>query len=881
MAEHGKRSALRAANIASLGGASAFRKPKATNHEHGSSRATNIGESDCPMTTQNLAWRVLLLNTKDSNPNFYIPLSIEQALREHPAVEEVFNVGYDDALPTAISQRCNLLLAVDGEELDRGLCQRLAAVCGTSALWVSEDPYERRLNVRNGELFDRVFTNDSASVASYAGRASHLPFAANPNIHEFALPGEDDEEQHYRYDLLFVGTAWPNRVRFLKTLLQRVEGLKVKLALPQNEHLPPPDLDLATSSFSWRAANSEVARFANRSRIVLTLHRDFALSGDATSAVTPGPRLFEAALAGGFQLVDASLGETATYYEIDRELAAFDDVDECVSKIHYYLARPSERLAVARAAQQRTRREHLYAHRVATLLGALERDADAARAPNARPVETAKSRRILFVCHNHISCGNYGGVEVYVDLLARNLPSDMESLIYFRDGSAPDSRLMRVLDVRAGTSRELHFSSPCTMETLTNLEREQEFARLLHDERIDLVHFHHMLGHPWSLPLVARTLGVATVTTVHDYFPACVRHCLTNLWRRYCRAAELPEETCDVCLLEHYGVAQGSQTVRRGYVTEVMDAQDLVIFVSRAAHDHTVDLLPIRTSPGHTMIEGVPIAPVDAARAHSSFTLPLRVAVPGNISLEKGGDSLCRVFSAMRDDPVEFHVMGRVDPPFDKILKSLGRPSIKILGGYRPEEACSMLAQCDVALLLSIWPETYVLTLSEAWHARVVPIVTDIGALGERVAHGINGFKVPVDEPGAVVHRLRDLLHAPEKLAATRQNIDGTLYRNLADHVEVLSGHYRRLLRKYRVVERANGHVYEPPRLRPAGGGRSFLRRPVWHQSENPTLLGPVQPLVKLSRFQRARQYVRNHGIRATVRRAVQEIPLPSGFRSS
>ena len=77
-------------------------------------------------------WRVLLLNTKDRTPNLSIVRSVEDALRQHPSVSGVWNAEYPDALHTAIHQQCNLLLAVDSVWLDRGLCRRLAHVCGTS-----------------------------------------------------------------------------------------------------------------------------------------------------------------------------------------------------------------------------------------------------------------------------------------------------------------------------------------------------------------------------------------------------------------------------------------------------------------------------------------------------------------------------------------------------------------------------------------------------------------------------------------------------------------------------------------------------------------------------------------------------------------------------
>ena len=182
-----------------------------------------------------------------------------------------------------------------------------------------------------------------------------------------------------------------------------------------------------------------------------------------------------------------------------------------------------------------------------------------------------------------------------------------------------------------------------------------------------------------------------------------------------------------------------------------------------------------------------------------------------------------------------------------------------------------------------MWPETYVLTLSESSRAGVVPIVTDTGALGERVSHGVNGFKVPVDEPSAVVHKLRDILHDPRQLARIRRNIHEGLYRVLPDHLEFLVGHYRRLLDQYRVAERGPRFFDEAPGPRTAGGGRTFRLSPVWHVPNDAchggASLAYLQGMSQPSLVRRARRYLRDHGVRATVRRAVRELFLRQGIR--
>lgn len=73
-------------------------------------------------------------------------------------------------------------------------------------------------------------------------------------------------------------------------------------------------------------------------------------------------RVFEAAGCGGFVLTgDAeNLGD---YYQVGKEMVVFQNMDDLVDKIRYYLSHDSEREAIALAGHDRTRRHHTYEHR--------------------------------------------------------------------------------------------------------------------------------------------------------------------------------------------------------------------------------------------------------------------------------------------------------------------------------------------------------------------------------------------------------------------------------------------------------------------------------------------------------------------------------------
>lgn len=548
-------------------------------------------------------WRILLLDTKESNPNHYICIAIEDALKNHPSVEFVRSVGYGDALSVAIHERCNLFIAWEGEGLDRGLCQRLSVVCGKSVLWVTEDPYDNKINVYNSGLFDFVFTNDASSVRTYYGKVYHLPLAAYPRFHYHEIPEKD--EGHYLYDLLFVGTAWPNRALFLKNLLSELKGIKAKIALPFIECTPKPDLGLPDSSYLWKTPNSELARMANRSRMVLTLHRDYSEPGNRTMASTPGPRLFETALAGGFQLVDLSLPETTKYLSPITEIGGFESSEECLSQIRYFLVHPEERMTMARNAQKRCLDEHLYKHRIEKIMGILDAD-DSVNWPVMRNTGTMAKRkiRILHVTHNYISTPDSGGVESYIDRFVQHLPSEYESLVYYPNRLEPESKEVILLNTATCSESRHTFERAYNPSAVSDLEREIWFSKILNEERIDIVHFHHLMHHPLSLPLVARSMGIPVIMYLPDFYLICPHYNSMNNEQRHCDVNALPLAECDICFGLQDNAIHWSHASRRSFISGVLDNIDMIIFLSQSEYETVKSVYPSLRDRSKILIAG-------------------------------------------------------------------------------------------------------------------------------------------------------------------------------------------------------------------------------------------------------------------------------------
>lgn len=829
-------------------------------------------------------WRVLLLDTKRSNPNHYICLGIERALRQSPRVASVTKAGYLDAIELARAGCCDLLLAFDGEELDRSIVARLAAICGTSVAWVTEDPYEQRTNVGNLDLFDLVFTNDDGSVAAYGGKGRHLPFAADPHLHFREVP-EASGDAHYLYDLFFAGTAWPNRVEFLRELQGALEGINLKLALPHNPHIPEPDLALSPSAYQWRTPNPEFARLANRSRAVLTLHRAFSSSGNDPVAKTPGPRLFEVALAGGLQFIDMSIPEieVGRYFTEDVEFVGFRSVEECIEKLRFHLAHPEARISMARAAQRRAQAEHLYVHRIEALLD--EVAALPARASDAvGEVASARRPKVLFVTHNIAGVEPYGGVEVYQDLIRTSLRDRYEFLFYVPDRKAPPlGRRYVVYDENLQYLEDHEFAAEVTDADLVCADRERLLSSILLRHEVDLVHFQHLIGHTPSLLYVPRALGVPSALSLHDYYGICTHFNLVGYKGRYCDIGALPKSTCDVCLNAVDGIAPGSQARRRAFLGRALEQVDVLHANTEGVASLFASIYPHLGSDGQTRVFGVPMPDAApeipaATRREAPTSDNLKVAILGNFTRNKGADELIHAFNQMRHDPVEFTIFGAVAAPYGSILETLALPNVKVHGSYTAGTLGQMLRGFSLSLHYSIWPETYCITLSEAWQAGLVPVVSDIGALGERVTDGVNGFKVPYAESGALIELLRNLAHDRDLVETARARITPQLYVDGQTHMHWLSGLYDGLMAAKPVPHPAAAKPRHSPNHALADFGVVLNHRTWSRSNRGPNVIASAgMPLTVVSNGSvvgRAWSYARRNGVLAMARRILQELPL-------
>jgi glycosyltransferase involved in cell wall biosynthesis len=130
----------------------------------------------------------------------------------------------------------------------------------------------------------------------------------------------------------------------------------------------------------------------------------------------------------------------------------------------------------------------------------------------------------------------------------------------------------------------------------------------------------------------------------------------------------------------------------------------------------------------------------------------VRICIAGAIGLHKGYHVLldCARDAKQRGLDLTFVVAGTTID--DRRLMDTGR--VFVTGPYQPDEAVALIRAQNAALALlpSIWPETWCLGLTELWRAGLRVAAFDIGAPAERIRRTGRGFVLPLHLAPAAIN---------------------------------------------------------------------------------------------------------------------------------
>jgi GT2 family glycosyltransferase/glycosyltransferase involved in cell wall biosynthesis len=347
--------------------------------------------------------------------------------------------------------------------------------------------------------------------------------------------------------------------------------------------------------------------------------------------------------------------------------------------------------------------------------------------------EELPARRILHVTHRYL-----GGTEQYL--------RDQCELARI-DGSVP-------LVLRVGDAGEAQLECELKTSTLEGFFADKHTEEYRHDEfdeirndivelKIERVHLHAPFGMPINfLRWLVDTYP--TTVTIHDYAWICPRVTLSHENGQYCGEPDVA--SCNRCIsvqgihkgLRHF-VEQAKEdvTLYREAFQEILTRAELVL----AGAQDVVSRLRAHGIDARYQVTPHPHSPTSVFLRQGQHRYPLRegepikVAVIGAITPGKGLVQLakCAAYAAENRIDINFIVFGNTSD--DDLLRKF--PNVTILGAYAEDKLEELIAchKPHIALFPYQWPETYSYTLSHAIRLNMRIVVTNIGAMPERIKH--------------------------------------------------------------------------------------------------------------------------------------------------
>jgi glycosyltransferase involved in cell wall biosynthesis len=326
------------------------------------------------------------------------------------------------------------------------------------------------------------------------------------------------------------------------------------------------------------------------------------------------------------------------------------------------------------------------------------------------------------------------------------------------------------------------------------------FERVLDEVEPALVHVEHLMGHPVSLTRSIQRRGIPYMITLWDFWWICANaQLLTNYSQKICDGPQQGYLNCGRCALARADLSNlgfispmiaGILAWRNRLLRQVMRGASTLIapteFVRRwytAHHTPTENLVTLQ--PG---LEQPATAP-QSTRLNNVT----RFAYIGGLSWQKGVHTVIEAFSGVRGK-AELWIAGDLssDPDYVTQLRSQATPRVRFLGRLSREKVWETLAQVDVAVVPSLWYETFSFIVSEAFIAHTPVIASHLGPLVDRVRDGIDGLLLPPGDVAAWREALQRLVDDPDLVARLRSNVRPPM--TLEEHASRMETLYNQII---------------------------------------------------------------------------------------
>lgn len=253
----------------------------------------------------------------------------------------------------------DVVLVTGGYDIDEGLVEVLRSATGVKLVnWFPDDMGRIGEILPVARAYDAVFVVGSDVAAacerSFGKTVEVLPHGADPSVYR---PIKTKDQ--YRANVVFAGSATPERERFLSELLE---------------------FGLALWGPGWRRTSlrdycrgeirstAEFVRAYGGASVAVNLHHGAGLHDGAQASCNQ--RIFELAAMGLPQVVDER-GDLSRFFEVGRDLVTFESPRDLKDRVQTLLQAPADAEEIGASARRTLLARHTHMHRMRRLLEAI------------------------------------------------------------------------------------------------------------------------------------------------------------------------------------------------------------------------------------------------------------------------------------------------------------------------------------------------------------------------------------------------------------------------------------------------------------------------------------------------------------------------------
>lgn len=413
-----------------------------------------------------------------------------------------------------------------------------------------------------------------------------------------------------------------------------------------------------------------------------------------------------------------------------------------------------------------------------------------------------KKNTILYLVQSDFRMGAdnaVGGTQLHVKDLTMGLRERYDIVVAARDGS--------YLNVTLYTQEEefpfrYYIGAEGSYELFRSAEFSALYRKILENFQVNCVHIHHTKGLTLELFYEAKKKAIPIFVTLHDYYSICPSIRLLDTSYTSCIGRK-EQQLCRKCLKEQAGIAETVPYIElwRNENLNTLKIADCIFVPSQSAKQVILQYYASLKEKIHVIEHGSSLHWTDRKKSRPTHTHTFHIAFLGGIGRAKGYSNAVELIQK-GERSIKWFLFGKFENE-DWMLKK--KKNFISIGVYEREELPRLFRkyEIDLVCILSVWAETFSYTVSEAISCKVPVLVTDIGALGERVRAMDCGWVVPKDATGKEILNKIDAIRRDKKQYQKKlKNIQKTQLRSVNEMCDLYDQEYQNVIKKEYCIEK-------------------------------------------------------------------------------